>query len=226
MKLSRKRIDLILIAAGLALTLCGAGMLLSFEQEESLAGENARILLADLQRETAAKGANVAQATVREQTEGLMPQIVVDGYPVAGALSIESIGMSLPILGDWSYDLLQVAPCRYSGTAEGGDLILLGHSYREHFRPLYDVRVGDLVEFCDASGSTYLYKVAQTEVLKRTQLEELTRSGHDLTLFTCTYTGESRFVVKCDFVTQKDSPPLIQQLVKTFSNVKNTLLRV
>ena len=61
-------------------------------------------------------------------------------------------------------------------------------------------KVGDAVEFCDVSGKTYLYEVVKTEILKSSQLDELTGPSFDLTLFTCTFTGESRYVVRCERV--------------------------
>lgn len=103
----------------------------------------------------------------------------------------------MPVLESWSYDLLQISPCRYSGSAKEGNLILLGHNYKKHFAPLEKLTVGDNVEFCDVNGTVYTYEVAATEILQKTELERLTGSGYDLTLFTCTNGGYSRYVVRC-----------------------------
>ena len=53
------------------------------------------------------------------------------------------------------------------------------------------------MEFCDVNGTVYRYEVAATEILQKTELEQLTASEFDLTLFTCTNGGYSRYVVRC-----------------------------
>jgi sortase A len=42
--------------------------------------------------------------------------------------------------------------------------------------------------------------VAEVETLEPTAVEEMTNSGYALTLFTCTYGGQSRVTVRCDLV--------------------------
>lgn len=190
----------LLIALGLALVAAGAAMWGMNEYRDRQAGQNAQALLTNL----------TTQITWREETAiydtaqpeplpaGEQPQMTLNGYELVGILKVESVGIELPVLNAWSYDLLQIAPCRYSGSVEGRDMILLAHNYRRHFSPLKGVSVGESVEFTDVEGVVHHYTVAATEILEKTELERLTTSGHALTLFTCTNGGYSRFVVRCD----------------------------
>ena len=41
------------------------------------------------------------------------------------------------------------------------------------------------------------FAVAETEVLEATAIEEMVTGGWDLTLFTCTLSGQTRFTVRC-----------------------------
>jgi sortase A len=59
------------------------------------------------------------------------------------------------------------------------------------------MNVGDTVYFTDMDDKVYTYEVAETETLAPTAIEEMTTSGYDLTLFTCTYGGKSRVTVRC-----------------------------
>ena len=46
-----------------------------------------------------------------------MPEREIDGQSYIGVLDIPALGLSLPIISTWSYPGLQIAPCRYSGSA-------------------------------------------------------------------------------------------------------------
>lgn len=188
----------VLILLGLSLILTSAYFFSQYEQEAALAGENARMLLTALTHEIEQNREQELYDTAqREQPPGQMPQTALQGYDLVGIIRVPAVGIELPVLNSWSYDLLKLSPCRYSGSIAGRDLILMGHNYKKHFAPLRQVSPGARVEFLDATGTTHAYVVAETEVLKSTQLDELTASEHALTIFTCTPGGQSRFVVRC-----------------------------
>ena len=190
---------IVLIVLGLLLILTSAFFFSIYEQEAETAGENAQQLLAALTEEIEQnQEQNLYDTAVQEQSTGQMLQTSLQGYDLVGIIRVPGVGVELPVLDSWSYDLLKLSPCRYSGSIEGRDLILMGHNYKRHFAPLRQVSPGDRVEFLDASGSSHAYVVAGTEVLKPTQLDELTVSESALTIFTCTPGGYGRFVVRCD----------------------------
>ncbi|MBQ3557494.1 MAG: sortase [Oscillospiraceae bacterium] len=188
-----------LILLGLSMILASAYLFSRYEQEAETAGENAQQLLAALTEEIEKnKEQNLYDTAVQEQSIGQMLQTSLQGYDLVGIIRVPSMGVELPVLNDWNYDLLKLSPCRYSGSIEGQNLILMGHNYKKHFAPLRRVSSGDRVEFLDVNGTSHAYVVAETEVLKPTQLDELSSSEHSLTIFTCTSGGQSRFVVRCD----------------------------
>lgn len=126
-----------------------------------------------------------------------MPAILLDGSRYIGILDIPSLWLSLPIIGDWSERNLKLAPCRYSGTVYQDDLVISGHNYRTHFGRLNRISIGERITFTDIDGNVFEFEVAEVEVLKATDIEEMISSEWDLTLFTCTYDGTTRFTVRC-----------------------------
>lgn len=127
-----------------------------------------------------------------------MTEVEIDGYGYIGYLSIPKLGLELPIMGDWDYTRLRIAPCRYVGSTAGEDLVILAHNYARHFGGLTKLKEGDEVTFVDMDGVIHCYEVVAKDVLAPTAVEEMTSGDFDLTLFTCTYGGASRVTVYCD----------------------------
>ena len=126
-----------------------------------------------------------------------MPAVEVDGGRYIGVLEVPSLGLELPVMETWSYPNLRVAPCRYSGSAYQDDMIVAAHNYKTHFGQLKELRPGDEVRFTDTEGNVFRYAVAELETLGKYDVEEMTSGDWDLTLFTCTYGGQSRVTVRC-----------------------------
>ena len=131
--------------------------------------------------------------------EGEMPVIEIDGYGYIGVLQIPSLDLTLPVISDWSYPALQIAPCRYEGSAYDGGLVIAGHNFDSHFGKLSQLEPGDEVRFVDLSGNTFIYAVSETEVLEATAIDQMITGNWDLTLFSCTLSGQTRFTVRCTF---------------------------
>lgn len=113
-----------------------------------------------------------------------------------GKLTFPTFHMSLPVIDEWSYPNLKKAPCRYTGSAEEGNLVICAHNYKSHFGILKNLKIGDTVYFTDMDGYVYEYEVAGSEVLQPTAVEDMTTSGFELSLFTCTYGGKTRLAVR------------------------------
>ena len=126
-----------------------------------------------------------------------MPTVEIDGVEYIGTLTIPALGLELPIVSAWSDALLDLAPCRYTGSAYLGDLIIAGHNYRGHFGSLYRLAPGDEVQFTDAAGNVFSYAVSEIQELPGTALEEMEAGDWDLTLFTCTLSRTSRVTIRC-----------------------------
>lgn len=127
-----------------------------------------------------------------------MPKSSVGEYDYIGVLDIPALGMNLPVVGELSYSALKVAPCRYTGSAYQDDLIIAAHNYSGHFGKIKRLQAGDDVFFTDMDGNLFSYQVVSMEVIKDTAVEDMRSGGYDLTLFTCTYSGESRVTIRCE----------------------------
>ena len=127
-----------------------------------------------------------------------MTEVEIDGYFYIGYISIPSLDLELPVMSGWSYPQLKVAPCRYYGSTRTGNLVIAAHNYARHFGNVKNLSVGDAVYFTDMDGVTSAYEVAGIDILSPAAVEEMTDSGYALTLFTCTYGGQSRVTVRCE----------------------------
>lgn len=126
-----------------------------------------------------------------------MPTQTIDGIDYIGVLAIPSLNLELPVISQWSYPNLRIAPCRYSGSAYSGGLVIAAHNYDSHFGRLKTLQTDDEVIFTDIDGNTFTYKVAVMEILEPLATEEMKSEEWDLSLFTCTIGGRSRVTVRC-----------------------------
>lgn len=126
-----------------------------------------------------------------------MPVQRIDGVEYIGVLQIPSLNLELPVVSSLSPPSLKIAPCRYEGSAYKDDLIIAAHNYVSSFGNLSKLQVGDPVIFKDVDGNEFVYEVAELEVLQAAAVEEMRSGDWDLTLFTCTLSGQSRTTIRC-----------------------------
>lgn len=187
----RKKIGILLMSLG-TLLLIGAMFLLLWNQNESRkAEENVKAVLHQI----------VEEADGNTHTENLydeqMPEKHIDGYDYIGYLTIPSLGIQLPVMSEWDYSRLRIAPCRYYGSIVTDNLVIAAHNYTSHFGKLRDVKIGEMVTFTNMNGNTIKYEVAEVNVFEATAVEDMTNGEFDLRLFTCTYGGKSRLTIGC-----------------------------
>lgn len=221
MKNKRKKASLIFIISGLLLIAAAVFWLCCNIIDENRAAEESAYILEDLrenisgysEENTWENGGNFgenaeykAQETAGGETEipdyilnpdMEMPTVVIDGIEYIGILDVPELGLSLPVMSAWSESGLKMSPCRYSGSAYSKDLVIGGHSYISHFRPLRDISLNSDIIFTDVDGNVFYYKVTETEVLQPSDIDILLEEDHDLTLFTCTSDTQARFIVRC-----------------------------
>ena len=130
-----------------------------------------------------------------------MPSLNIDGDRYIGEIFIKKLNKKLPIMKNLDYDKLKLSPCRYSGSVFDKNLIIGGHNFRGHFGKISTLKNGDKIEIIDVDGNTYNYFVDKIEVINQSKLDLLTNNNDnwDLSLFTCTLSGNSRYVVRCKF---------------------------
>lgn len=129
-----------------------------------------------------------------------MTEFEIDGVAYIGYIVIPALDLELPVVSEWSYSKLYIAPCRHQGTVRGEDLVIAGHNYPKHFGNLSDLELNDEVYFVDMNGVTTEYRVVAKDILEDTAVEEMLNGLYDLTLYTCTYGRESRVTIRCDIV--------------------------
>ena len=196
--MKRKRFR-VLMAAGI-LCLAGAvGLTLYNVLDEQRAAESAKTgvellhsMIPDPQPETV--------VTPVPQPQVVMTTVSLEGRNYVGILEIPALDLELPILENWSEELLKYAPCLYQGTISEG-MIIAGHNYRSHFGGLGRLGIGDDICFTDVDGTRWNYTVTTTEVIPGSDVEAMTSGGWDLTLFTCTYGGQERYTVRATLTT-------------------------
>lgn len=123
---------------------------------------------------------------------------MVGDYEYLGVLSLPSLGLELPVMADWDYDRLKLAPCRQFGSAEEDNLVIAGHNYIGHFANLGMMKAGDSVTFTTMDGAVNTYVVAKTDIISPEDTEKVSESGYALTLYTCTYGRQNRVTVYCE----------------------------
>lgn len=145
------------------------------------------------------KASQAGDYSPRDPFDTEMTVVEINGYKYIGYISVPKLeNLELPVMAEWNYELLKMAPCRYSGSIKTNDLVLLGHNYTAHFGKLSRLSTGDLVYFTDMDGVTHTYEVFGVEMLSNTAVEEMTSGEYDLSLFTCDYSGNNRFTVRCN----------------------------
>lgn len=188
---------LLLIAAALALAAYNV-------IDAQRAARSAAQALEALSQTTAVSATDPEQASADDAPAYLadpempMPTVSFDGNDYIGRVDIPSLGLSLPVISEWSYPRLKIAPCRYTGSAYLDNLIIAAHNYSSHFGNLNRLNTGDTVTFTDVDGNQFTYAVSLIEDLPGTAIEEMQAGEWDLTLFTCTLGGRSRVTVRCE----------------------------
>ena len=119
-----------------------------------------------------------------------------------GILEIPALDLQMPVISEWSYPALRLAPCRYTGSAYKGDLVIAAHNYQSHFGRLKTLSTGSEVIFTDAVGNRFVYQVAVIEALTPWSVEDMTSGEWPLSLFTCTLDSQNRVTVRCEYSEQ------------------------
>lgn len=138
---------------------------------------------------------NLTQPKQTDDSEG----IEIDNHHYMGVLTIQSLQLQLPILADYRYGDLRIAPCRYWGNPST-NMVIAAHNYKTHFGNINRLSEGEPISFIDKLGVTYHYKVALVEELEANARDKILSKDWDLTLFTCNYMGDKRITVRCSKV--------------------------
>ena len=179
------------------LLLAAAFLLISYNLwEGQQAGDAAGKVLDELTQAMKQQSENIPDYLEHPEME--MPTLEVEGNQYIGTLEIPALGLTLPVMSQWSYPKLRIAPCRYAGSAYQEGFVIAAHNYSSHFGNLNQLSSGDRIYFTDVTGNRFSYQVAEVEELNPTALEEMVSEGWDLSIFTCTLSGQARVTVRCE----------------------------
>lgn len=188
---------LVCMVLGVVLLLLAGGLYGYNRYEDAHAGTEAQTVVADLQQKVSETADTGAEAD-SDPLDPELPVVEIDGNEYVGEISIPAIGIDLPVMSEWSYPRLKIAPCRQFGSSRTDDLVIAAHNYESHFGKLSSLSEGDSVIFTDMDGIENQYVVSKIEVLDPHSVEEVEHSGYALVLYTCTYGGKTRVTVFCD----------------------------
>lgn len=196
--IAKNRNGLLLMFLGAAAIVLAVGLFSYNKWEEhqaSLASDQAL-----LQLQLAMEEEGLPADITKEFKNQPMAEIEIDGERYIGQLSIPELNLELPVISQWSYPKLKKSPCRYAGTLDEKNLVLLAHNYKSHFGKLHTLSAGAKIEFQDVNGKMQTYEAAVVETVVPTDVEKVTAGEYALTLFTCTYGGKYRTMVGCNVV--------------------------
>ena len=183
-------IRLALLLAGILLLGTAAGFAGWNLWEEHRAGEQTSRLLTLTEQRIAGE-----PLPETEPAEGPDP---LAGYAVDGILSLPRLGLELPVLADYSEELLGVSVCVYEREPDTGRMVIAGHNYRVHFGRLGELEPGNTLTYTALDGSTVQYRVTGLDTVAADDHEGLEEGSWDLTLLTCTADLSDRLLVRLE----------------------------
>ena len=185
---------------GTVLVLAALSLFLSNRQEYSEAGTAAEKILTQVMEQIEAPFAEDKEdkPSYPDPYDPTMTEVEIDGYAYVGYLSIPLLELELPVMSEWDYARLKIAPCRYTGSTKTGDFVICAHNYTRHFGAIRSLSIDDEIYFTDMDGVTWEYEMAVVDILQLTAVEDMTAGDYDLTLFTYAYGGKTSVTVRCD----------------------------
>ena len=205
----RKGFGVLCIILGICCLISSVGFIAYNLREEEKAQIASKNLLQNVREnipDTTHKGSSPEESDRIESAEILVdiPQDMltaqVDGYDCIGVLSIPVLELELPVLTEWSYAKLKIAPCHYFGSYFEKNFVIAAHNYQSHFGKLSELQTRDLILFTDISGTVHYYEVVLLETLPGNATEEMISGSFDLSLYTCTPGGAGRVTVRCNTI--------------------------
>lgn len=207
-----KKAGIIFVTLGVVLILSALLLSLYNGFEDRRAGQQAESLMDDIhsvmtaETDTASKPteSEIETTETQETLPAEMPVVMIDGYEYIGYISIPDLDLELPVMAEWDYSRLKIAPCRHFGSSRTDDLVIAAHNYKTHFGSLSNLKSGAEVIFTDMDGIENRYVLMKDpETLAPDAVDAVQNSGYDLVLYTCTPGGATRVVVFCDRVTEE-----------------------
>lgn len=189
-------------AVCVALGLAALGLAGVFAAQNAVAAAraqaNAQALLAQA-KQLQAQGQQAEEAAGPGQYVDLATAMAaVQQGGLLGVITVPGQDLELPVQSTYSDQQLQQAPCRYQGkNGEIARLVICGHNYKAHFGRLSNLQVGDPITLTAMDGTRYDLQVSEVLTVGRWSAQSLMEGKWDLSLFTCTLSGQNRILLRC-----------------------------
>lgn len=126
--------------------------------------------------------------------------VPADGREYIGVIEVDRFGIKLPVLSTYTDADMKTTPCVYHGTRENGNLVIVGHNYDSQFGDFNLLGKDEVItaKLTMLDGTEYVYESKLIENLNPDQIDEMLAGQWDMTLFTCSYSGEKRITIRFD----------------------------
>ena len=166
----RRKVAITLMSVGIIFIGFAVGLLFYNNYENKKAQENSDALMESIRL-------NIAESEQKEQIidpfDEEMTTKEINGYDYIGYISIPALNVDLPVMSEWDYGRLKIAPCRYYGSTKTDNLVIAAHNYIVHFKYLNRLNVGDKITFTDMDAVVHKYKVDLVEQLLPTDVDKV-----------------------------------------------------
>ena len=113
----KRRFGVILVIIGV-ICLAAAAFLIVYNIVNGLRAESfSRTVVSEIEDYIAENETEQQNETTPTKTEqNIVSDRIFEGYSYIGYLTIPDLSLKLPVMSDWSYEGLNLSPCRYSGS--------------------------------------------------------------------------------------------------------------
>lgn len=186
-----------LIVFGALLICLSIGLYAKNTYTDKKSGKKAQEIVQEITSQINARQSD--ETATRQDDKAKAETVPAFGTEYCGILEIPEIDVVLPVSQEYSYDQMSQSLCRYSGTLTGQNMIICGHNYKSFLERLEEIFDGDSVFFTDVNGIRTEYIVVDTQMIGGDRNDLLIENNNDwdLTVFTCNYSGYSRYVIRC-----------------------------
>lgn len=191
----KNKLQVVLMFTGVLLILAALSLTIFNIKRDVNAGEESVRISSILLEQENRKQVRSEEPVIYPDRE--MPTMEIENKRYVGTLEIPHWNLLLPVMEEWSEANARIAPCCYQGSVYQDNMIIAGHNYQSHFGKLKHIPLGAELKFTDVSGNQFYFYVSSIETVLDTDYEEVVSGEWDLTLFTCTYSGRKRDVVRC-----------------------------
>ena len=195
----------ILIVLGILMILAALGIFGYNQYEDQSVNQQNEVILETLEK----KQQEDKTALYRQYPNIPMPVVEIDGLNYIGTIKAPAIDLNTPVLATYDAATMEVTPALYSGTAYQKNMLMLGHNYQSCFGKLANIKIGDEVLFIDNHKNEFYYEVIDYLIINENEFDKILSQEDpwDFTMFTCTWSGYDRVVIRCKLV--KDIPAMM-----------------